>query len=76
MNDNLDPLFRPKAVALIGASQKELSIGNVIIKNLLHYNFKGPIYPINPKVDEIGIGYAYSINSDYGGYYTVNFARR
>ncbi len=53
MNDNLDPLFRPRAVALIGASAKELSIGNVIIKNLLHYNYRGPIYPINPKVDEI-----------------------
>jgi acetyltransferase len=53
MNDNLDPLFRPRAVALIGASVKELSIGNVIIKNLLHYNYKGPVYPINPKVDEV-----------------------
>lgn len=53
MNDKLDPLFKPKAVALIGASVKELSIGNVIIKNLLHYQFHGPIYPINPKVDEI-----------------------
>ena len=53
MNDNLDPLFKPKSVALIGASVKELSIGNVIIKNLLHYNFRGPVYPINPKVDEI-----------------------
>ena len=53
MNDNLDPLFKPRAVALIGASVKELSIGNVIIKNLLHYKFNGPLYPINPKVDEI-----------------------
>ncbi len=53
MNNNLDALFKPKAVALIGASAKEFSIGNVIIKNLLHYNFLGPIYPINPKVDEI-----------------------
>jgi acetyltransferase len=53
MNDHLDPLFKPRAVALIGASTKELSIGNVIIKNLLHYKFTGSIYPINPKVDEI-----------------------
>ncbi len=53
MNDNLDPLFKPRSVALIGASVKELSIGNVIIKNLLHYHFRGPVYPINPKVDEI-----------------------
>ena len=53
MNNNLDALFNPKAVAIIGASVKELSIGNIIIKNLLHYKYSGPIYPINPKVDEV-----------------------
>ena len=31
----LDTLFNPKSVAIIGASTKELSIGNVITKNLL-----------------------------------------
>jgi acyl-CoA synthetase (NDP forming) len=49
----LDSLFRPKAVAVIGASTKELSIGNRVIKNLLDFGFKGKIYPINPKADEI-----------------------
>ena len=53
MSNSLDALFKPRSVALIGASQKELSIGNVIIKNLLHYRFNGPVYPINPKVEEI-----------------------
>ena len=48
-----DKLFSPESVAIIGASQKPLSIGNVITKNLLKYEFKGPIYPINPKADEI-----------------------
>lgn len=48
-----DKLFSPKSVAIIGASQKALSIGNVITKNLLKYEYKGPIYPINPKADEI-----------------------
>jgi acetyltransferase len=49
----LDTLFNPKSVAIIGASTKELSIGNVITKNLLHYKYKGSIYPINPKADEV-----------------------
>ena len=49
----LDTLFHPKSVAIIGASTKELSIGNVITKNLLHYDFKGQIYPINPKAPEV-----------------------
>ncbi len=49
----LKPLFEPNAVAVIGASSKALSIGNRIVKNLVDFGFKGPIYPINPKADEI-----------------------
>ncbi len=49
----LDPLFKPKSVAIIGASTKELSIGNRIIKNLIDFGYKGSIYPINPKADEV-----------------------
>jgi len=49
----LDTLFRPKSVAVIGASTKELSIGNRVIRNLVDFGFKGPIYPINPKADEV-----------------------
>ena len=49
----LESLFRPKKVAVIGASSKELSIGNRVIKNLIDFGFKGEIYPINPKADEI-----------------------
>jgi acyl-CoA synthetase (NDP forming) len=49
----LDALFRPKSVAVIGASSKALSIGNRVIKNLIDFQFKGDIYPINPKADEI-----------------------
>jgi acetyltransferase len=49
----LDSLFNPKAVAVIGASTRELHIGNRVVKNLLDFGYKGPIYPINPKADEI-----------------------
>ncbi len=49
----LDALFKPKAVALVGASTKELSIGNVIIRNLQRYGYKGEIYPVNAKADEV-----------------------
>ena len=49
----LDTLFRPKSVAVIGASTKELSIGNRVIRNLVDFGFKGPIFPINPKADEV-----------------------
>lgn len=49
----LHSLFNPKSVAVIGASSKELSIGNRIIKNLMEFGYKGAIYPINPKADTI-----------------------
>ena len=49
----LDSLFRPKSAAVIGASTKEFSIGNRVIRNLIDFGFKGPIYPINPKADEV-----------------------
>ena len=49
----LDALYNPKSVAIIGASTKDFSIGNRIIKNLLDFGYKGSIYPINPKADEV-----------------------
>jgi acetyl coenzyme A synthetase (ADP forming)-like protein len=49
----LDALFRPRAVAIVGASTKELSIGNVIIRNLQEYGYKGKIYPINPTAPDV-----------------------
>jgi acyl-CoA synthetase (NDP forming) len=45
----LDALFKPRSVAIIGASNNPLSIGHIVIKNLVDHGFKGPIYPINPK---------------------------
>lgn len=44
----LDSFFKPRSVAVIGASNKELSIGNAIIANLQSYGYTGEIYPINP----------------------------
>jgi acetyl coenzyme A synthetase (ADP forming)-like protein len=49
----LDALFKPRGVAIVGASTKELSIGNVIIRNLQEYGYKGAIYPINPTAPEV-----------------------
>ena len=45
----LDALFKPKSVAIVGASNNPLSIGHIVLQNLLDHNFKGPIYPVNPK---------------------------
>jgi acetyltransferase len=46
---NLEFMFNPRAVALVGASQKPGSIGAVITHNLVRAGFKGDIFPVNPK---------------------------
>ncbi|MCW9045516.1 MAG: CoA-binding protein, partial [Alphaproteobacteria bacterium] len=46
---NLHHLFAPKSVAVIGASTRPKSIGNLVMQNLLEAGFQGPIMPVNPK---------------------------
>lgn len=46
---NLDYLFKPRAIALIGASRQPLSVGNVVARNLFDAGFKGPIMPVDPQ---------------------------
>lgn len=48
MNHPLDALFRPRSVAVIGASRKRASIAGELFHNLLLSGFPGPIYPVNP----------------------------
>ena len=40
---NLDALFKPKAIALIGASNRPRSVGAVLARNLFEAGFRGPI---------------------------------
>ncbi len=56
---NLNKLFHPTSVALIGASDKPASIGNVVMKNMLNGGFHGSILPVNPKYETICGVYAY-----------------
>ncbi|MCU0971118.1 MAG: acetate--CoA ligase family protein, partial [Gammaproteobacteria bacterium] len=46
---NLDLLFRPQSVALIGASTRPSSVGAVLARNIFRGGFAGPILPVNPK---------------------------
>src|ERR1700758_1574433 len=46
---SLDPLFRPRSVAVLGASATPGSVGSILIRNLLENQFGGVVYPINPK---------------------------
>ena len=46
---NLDFIFEPKSIALIGASTRPHSVGAVTADNLRLAGFDGPIMPVNPK---------------------------
>ena len=46
---NLDLAFKPSSVAIIGGSQREGSVGNVVLKNVIDGGFPGDIWPVNPK---------------------------
>ncbi|MDR2642355.1 MAG: acetate--CoA ligase family protein [Planctomycetaceae bacterium] len=49
----LDAIFKPKSVAVVGASTKPGTAGNDVVLNLVKDKFTGKIYPVNPKADEI-----------------------
>jgi len=44
----LDPLLRPRSIAVIGASRTPNTIGHQILDNLLRHGFTGAVYPVNP----------------------------
>ena len=44
----LDAIFHPRSIAVIGATEKEGSVGRTILWNLLSSPFGGTVYPVNP----------------------------
>ncbi len=50
---SLEPIFKPKSVAVIGASTAPGKLGHDILANLKNGGFAGPLYPVNPKAEEI-----------------------
>lgn len=48
MSASLTPLFRPRSIAVVGASRRRDSIGGAILRNLIARPFQGPVYPVNP----------------------------
>ena len=51
--ENIKKIVSPSSIAIIGASQKEGSVGLNILKNVKESKFKGDIFPINLKYDNI-----------------------
>ncbi|MFY9606713.1 MAG: CoA-binding protein, partial [Thermoplasmata archaeon] len=49
----LDPFFKPKSIAVIGATPTSGKIGNIIIENLFSDGYRGKIFFVNPNYKEI-----------------------
>lgn len=50
----LSKVFEPDSIAIIGASEQEQSVGELLLKNIQQAGFQGPLFPVNPKYEEIG----------------------
>ena len=46
---NLDRIFKPRGVAVVGASEREGTVGFTLLRNLLEAGFPGAVHPVNPK---------------------------
>jgi acetyl coenzyme A synthetase (ADP forming)-like protein len=60
MRHPLDVIFRPKSVAVIGASTRKGTIGRETLHNILLAEFNGKVFPVNPKASVIHSIKAYS----------------
>ena len=49
----LDPILRPRAVAVVGASREPGTIGNQLVVNLVDYGFTGMVFPVNPRASAV-----------------------
>jgi acyl-CoA synthetase (NDP forming) len=70
-NLDLEDLFRPRSIAVVGASANPQSQGYEFVQGLIEMGFPGPIHPVNPRLDELLGRKAYSRLEDIPG--TVDF---
>ncbi len=57
---NLEKLFAPKSIAIVGASNKKGKIGTVLVNNITKLGYKGKVYFVNPTYKIIGLKKSYS----------------
>ncbi|MEM9419353.1 MAG: bifunctional acetate--CoA ligase family protein/GNAT family N-acetyltransferase [Planctomycetota bacterium] len=50
---NLDRVFNPKRVAIVGASDNTSSVGYAVLNNMIGGGFQGVVYPVNPKREAV-----------------------
>ena len=51
--EHMEKFFTPSSVALVGASATPGKLGNSILDSLMNHDYKGKVYPVNPKAESI-----------------------
>jgi acetyltransferase len=50
---NLDRIFKPQRIALVGVTQNPRSVGGKVLTNLVSGGFRGVVYPVNPSLEAV-----------------------
>lgn len=53
MAHNIEFLFRPKSIAVVGVSEDSRKLSSIFFNNLVDSGFKGKLYPVNPKYEQL-----------------------
>ena len=53
VTSQLNAIFQPSSIAVVGASTRAGTVGNDLFRNLLFNEFNGPVYPVNPKAESL-----------------------
>ncbi len=53
MANNINSVFYPRSIAVVGASRQEGSVGHSLLANLIGSRFQGIIYPVNPRANGV-----------------------
>jgi acetyl coenzyme A synthetase (ADP forming)-like protein len=67
MKHRLEPVFFPRAIAVIGASRHKEKVGYAIMHNLVVNEYQGTLYPINPNAENVHSVKCYPSISDVPG---------
>ncbi len=50
---NLDRIFKPQRIALVGVTENPKSVGGLVLRNLVGSGFRGVVYPVNPLAEAV-----------------------
>ena len=50
---DLEPMFAPQSIAVIGASRRPGTVGHAVLQNLIYGGYTGVVYPVNPKAKSL-----------------------